>query len=385
MLLAGGCSSESVVVSLAAHQAACLRAVVATMDSSFHRLSAADITLLQQNGICTYDMPEYNDEQRLGNGDRGYGPIVHAYAGAWGRQLLSHVDFDKGWLFMAIVNVESGNIPSTYGRLGLGTGYNCMYIQHTHWPSPSLSLKSSWDIAMGPIDATGFCSGGIAKVLARRSEQPLDPADSYPVAARFMEAPNLEPTLGVRCGNVWCIAGAKGGGDVLPPAFSGLSGIGSSSRWAVKGWFDDQTLAINSGSGLAPFMRLAVVPNDNLGTYDVAHFVSGGWTEVATIIVPKGASLGKYGTSGHGFGLAEGKNTLFIHADDKGGGVYVWSGRIVNASFPAGHVYGKEVHWEDHRSVGIPIDGTARWHWSETDEELWVRCDVGCCLVYGDS
>jgi hypothetical protein len=332
---------------------------------------------LERNGLCTFDMPEYNDEQALIHG-AAYGPVAHAYAFAYGRLITTYMSFNASWTLLGLVLVDAGAIPPVYqNRLKLTNGVNCIYAHHT-----GTNPTSGWQMAVNQPPSSGVCSGGSASLVQSHAEQPSANASDYPVTTRFMEAPGMQPTLGIRCGNVWCIAGANGAADVTPPGYGTLP-IGASMKWKVKGWFDDQTLAQGPGP-LTPFQRLAIVPADNLGSFVVSDFTAG-WKDVAVIIVPAATPTGKYGTTNPGgFALAPGKNTISIQAQTIGGGVLKWQARVTNATYPAGHVYGHDVHWTDHRALGIPIDGTAKWRWMSTDEAVWVRCDVGCCLVYGD-
>ena len=388
LMLATACEKKpgtEVAISLATSTRACARVIVQS-DSLIHGLTTPTIQALQRNGICTYSMPEYNDEQELSDGPKGYGPIARAFAIATGRQYKDHTSFDNGWVFLAAVNVDAGTLPKDYARLNLVTGLNCYYVRHRHLFAPGASLYAWWEIAIGPADATKLCGNGTATIVDKATEQPSHIADEYPVAARFMEGPGRMPQLGVRCGDVWCVAGAKGKSEIQKPPFAGLPGEGKSSRWLVKGWFDDQELGVIQGTVLTPMVHLAIVPNDKLGDYKVGDFSTP--REVATVLVPKGLQLHKYGELERvqGYGFAEGTNTLYLWTYTKPDGALGWKAGIVNANYPTppGHEYRKDVFREDHSTDGIEIDPTARWHWVDTDEEVWVRCDVGCCLVYGD-
>jgi len=309
--------------------APCVRDL-ATVDSMF-KFDTSAINTFQRNGLCTFDMPEYNDEQALIHG-AAYGPVAHAYAYAYGRLITTYMSFNTSWTLLGLVRVDAGAIPPVYAnRLNLTNGINCVYAHHS-----GSNPTSGWQMAINQPPSSGVCSGGSAVLLQSHAEQPSTTAADYPVTARFMEAPGMQPTLGIRCGNVWCIAGANGAADVTTPGFGTPGGPGV--RWVVKGWFDDQTLAHGPGP-LQPFQRLAIVPTDNLGSFVVSDFTTG-WKDVAVIKVPVGTPLGKYGTTGTGgFALVPGMNVIAILASSAGPGVYKWQARVTNSMYPTGHIY----------------------------------------------
>jgi hypothetical protein len=57
----------------------------------------------------------------------------------------------------------------------------------------------------------------------------------------------------------------------------------------------------------------------------------------------------------------------------------VWSARITHESGRVSAIHG--VHRTDHSKWLTSVPATARWRWLDTDEDVWVGCDIGCCLI----
>ena len=102
------------------------------------------------------------------------------------------------------------------------------------------------------------------------------------------------------------------------------------------------------------------------------------WPLVATIHMargPRGKLPDKYAK---GYGLAFGSNNMWLHADSgktsAGKDTVFWKARIDTSLF--------DVIREEHPGYVVP--GTARWGWSDGDEQVWVACMVGCCMVKPD-
>lgn len=386
LLMAGACIGPDPMVTVGPlpGPTPCTGAV--TMTDSSHQIRPDTRAFLLANGYCNFFIPEYHDEQRLTDGDDDYGPIAYAFAYQTAGAYPSHTNFDNGWINAAVIDIHDGNLYPPYHALKLRRGLNCLFLTHVHD-----GQSDRWRAAMAP-PVNGSCSSvDRADLLPMVAEQPSQDPNDYPIAARFEEGPGRKPYIGVKCANYWCIVGTANGSGLIPPAFAGLPGQGTSSRWRIKGWFDDQTLgapAAEGHFGIQPRLKLAIVPVDNLGTLTIADFANTGspdpWVHVATVIVPPHLALPpKYGMRGlGGYGMAAGVNRLYLRAVPTGPNSYDWFARVHNPANPAGeYIYPTKVVRVDHSSTGIPVPPTARWRWVDSDEEVWVRCDAGCCRI----
>lgn len=347
---------------------------------------------LTRNGFCNYFVPEYHDEQRLTKGlqanDDYYGiAYSYAYPIPTVSPLQTHLGFDTRFVNVASVTVTGsvGPASSPYRGLNLQSGENCVYLKHIH-----AGASARWEARILP-PVSGLCTGGGGAPIQTEEELLGSTPSDYPTVTRWMEGPGRKPLLGVRCGDRWCIIG-PGANAALSAVHMGQAGAGSSSRWTVRGWHDEQTLGVlgtPSDHGiLQNGPRLSLVPHDLLETRQIKDFLGDDWIPVATVIVPDGVALpAKYGAR-PGYGLAPGVNTISIRAS--GSYPYTWRARLTNsstcpASLPnGGCVYARNVHWEDHSSLTSFVPGTARWRWKDNDEEMWVRCGLGCCMIQPD-
>jgi len=352
-------------------------------DTSDHAITADHATVLRTNGYCQYLIPEYHDEQRLSDGGNDYGPLAKVYAFPEAAALNAHTDFDTRFINVAILTVGpgSGPLPGPYNALHLNTGANCVWLQHLHFGSG----KAAWWGAVSRPDNAGVCGNTTAQLITAIAEQPNTDPTWYPPVSRFEESHGRVPNIGVKCGNAWCIIGPGVNGQLKQPSFTGAGPIPTTPQWQVKGWFDDQTVGAPgtpSNFGIKPTVGLSVVPKSDLASKNYAAFAAG-WVEVATVLVPQGISLpDKYKDINPGYGFVLGENTISITARMENGEV-VWRARVRNSRFPAGreHEYSHPVKWTDHSGVTTFVPATARWRWNDADEEMWIRCDIGCCRV----
>lgn len=356
-----------------------------TFDTMTHRLDVDVRTRLIANGYCNYFIPEYHDEQRLSNGGSDYGPITYSYAYQVAGAHQDHTPFDNAWVNVAIIEVGAGTLYSTYRALKLETGPNCLFLKHEHEPGG----KERWRAVIAPPENGIHCASVNEASRVPMVAEPPVAVGTIPPVTRFEEGVGRAPRVGVKCGNQWCIVGVADGNGVLPPAFAGLPGAGTSSRWTVRGWFDDQTLGVTGSGGnfgIRPRVKYAIVPDDNLGNQTVQTFIdattNNSWVPVARILIPEGAQIpAKYAGQNPGYALRPKMNTLWIRATVSGADT-IWTAKV---SYETGgeYIYPRPVRWRDHRSYGIPVPATARWRWDDRDEEIWVRCDVGCCMIEG--
>lgn len=314
--------------------------------------------------------PLADDEQRFELTSGLYGPLVSAFPddnlGNYGS-----VDAFETTRLVALVTLADnvpGNEPG-YASLNINqAGKYCVFLKHTghsdrDWLASTVKTNTPCDQVSTPTTLP-------IKAHAERSSfdnDTWDRPDDYPAAVRFVEGTAKAMFLGVRCGNRLCIIGTDRRNQVEKPAHS--RGTGRPMR-NVRVWHDDQRLAAGSSlNDMRPTMRAAIIPDSNLARKSLSVLQSPGHQPVAVIEI-SGPVPPKYRKA---YGFITGTNTIYMHLDDATKG----NALIVNAS----GVQVRKVTREDHTDQVLDLPATARWRWKDTDEEIWVRCDVGCCMI----
>lgn len=333
----------------------------------------------------TCDGGTFTDDQKFILNANDYGP--HAYVapstdlGSWTRS----ADFSTPRL-VALAYVDQqpaapGGLPAAYTALLLSAGANCVYLHYA---------GTSFTAYVEP--ATTPCSTSYAPNPARAL--PVEPvtnpswdsgseqqqADNVPPVARFHEARGAGNSryalMGVRCGNRWCLIQPK---TAVTEENDAHQGDHQDRRgWSIKGWSDQQHLAIaNATGGLMPSsLKAAIYPEDDLKTKTFPMPPAGsrpGDAQHAATIVVRGKPLDAYDDKWH---LRSGNNSLFLWKDSSG----AWHGEIQNKKW-LGLVTNHIPVQVERLHAGSNPPATARLLWSATDEDLWVACDGGCCYV----
>src|SRR5207245_9510779 len=100
---------------------------------------------------------------------------------------------------------------------------------------------------------------GSSTTFLQVSTQANDAA--YPPVARWDWDPaHHEQYIGIKCGVAWCEVGsqqfAPAPALTAGPSFDPVTGFtattGSDHVYTIKGWYDEQQLAVPAGDGLAP-------------------------------------------------------------------------------------------------------------------------------------
>jgi hypothetical protein len=339
-------------------------------------MSDSLVHFLERNGYCTYNIVQYHDQQRLSKGNEPYGPVAMVFA-------LDHVvsrehnHFDAGYRNVAVAYVKTSDSPgnsltATYRNLGLRDSITCIYLRHRH----QTGRKDWWEAATAPPQGDE-CTGTTEVSLDVRHIEPYSDPAAYPPVARFVESHGRRPMIGIRCATGWCFIGANRFADILPPIHAGLPGAGLGREWTVPGWFDEQHLAVKDGNRLHPRFRLSIVPTEDLANADEAAYARPSGVHVATIIVPPHVTIPpQYARTDTGYGLRPGANRVYIFKIAEND----WRAHIVNSSFPQGTPH-RRVKRRDHSHFDYAVPPTARWRWVDTDEEIWVACAAGCCMI----
>jgi hypothetical protein len=351
---------------------------------STHQFSDSIAIVLPQNGYCTYLIPEYHDDQALrANDNTTYGPVVWTFASPWVGNYTQPSDFEGSlWLNVAIVKVDpySAALPPEYQRLHLQVGFNCMFLHHDTSESPR-----HWIAAMVPAAKDSDCGGltiTASDTLPVYDEHQSPDANDYPAVTRIIEASDTHSYIGVRCGNSWCVVGATFP-QVPKASFDGVTNAGVSARWRVKGWFDEQHLAVvDATNRLRPQQLAALIPSDSLSLFDSTAYAKG-WKLVAQVYFPD-PPVGKYGQpDANGYGWTQGFNKVWLHSTvvsrPTSKDTVIWTSAFGEDAGHATHI--KQVIRTDHGQDSLPVPWTARWRWAAGDEQMWVACLAGCCMV----
>jgi hypothetical protein len=338
----------------------------------------------------------YGDKQSFLKTDGTYGPLVAAYPADNLADYTNATDFTTPQAIAALNLAEdvSDQEPG-YGRFGFqsvrgnfAAGDYCVFLAYQNgnrWATTTVMVPSTApdDIKCSDLKPNTQPAGW-PSVLPEDSAFPNDPwpnATDYPPTVRLIEGKDATTRragfLGVRCFNRDCILGASNKSDLMPPGHSAKPG---NSRRSVRLWHDDQHLADPDGSGspVSGTTRAAVIPDVNLASQD-ENALTAGYIHVAVVEVQGDASAAYVNR----YGLAKGTNDVFLQLDPAPAGSHPASGSALIKN-SAGVFKTLHVTRIDHHLEVSDVPAVARWAWSAEDEQIWVRCDVGCCMIDPD-
>lgn len=358
----------------------------ASVDKAHRGLSDSTSAFAVRAGIYHWCIPEYHDDQRLhdGNGSNvEYGPIAHTLAHPDLALLTSHTQFDGEWVNVAIVDLDlplESPMPQPYIDLGITTQHSCVYLKHHH------RLWKEWYSGL-VAPATTNCASpdeDVGTYLDVKEEWYSDNHADYPPVTRFIEGNGGRTLLGVMCTNRICVLGRKPIGSVPGKAHQGVLALEGDSRGNVKGWFDDQVLGAPDAAPkyrIHRMVRGSLIPMRYPIPLRIADYLTG-YKPVAYAFFP--GQLDPDSKYAAAFGFSQGMNAISLKAELDGTNAdgspkYKWTALITNA---LGATKEKGVEREDHAKFGMTsVPATARWRWRDTDEDVWVSCDIGCCLI----
>jgi hypothetical protein len=337
-------------------------------------------TFCTRLAFTTCDIPEYTDDQRfMGQTPQTYGPIAYIAPTPNLDTYTSDTDFQgTSAKLVAFVKVGTGVLPATYTDLRLTTGFQCLYLRHD---GTSFAAYMTPPVASNP-PCTPMIAPDASRMLpvkAAVNPSSFPGAANIPPVARFREgkqgASAGVPHIGVRCGDKWCMVLPQGADvDTLPVPHKGEHP--NRRTWAVHGWGDEQHIAfVNSTAIERSTHEGSVLPVPELGSITDAMFRND-FQHVATVRFYQ-KPLGKYVSK---WNYKKGENEVWIkRLNDTD-----WTAEIRNEAKFLGIPYTAKhtvfVAWHSH---GHPIPQAARFLWSDTDEDLWVACEDGCCKVSG--
>ena len=284
---------------------------------------------------------------------------------------------------------------SKYHPLKIEPGFNCLYLYHPRSGTPewgakmvSVTDQSECDKNINPESTTN------GNLEAHGTSVSTFTQSDYPPVARWDRDPVTgHQYAGVRCESAWCEIGETGfhpSASYPPLSTSPAQG---ERVFAIKGWYDEQYLAVQNTAGLTPGSVMGTAyPDSALGHRKQADFLKT-WRAAAHIVlhsasdayqsklnlepgaVPEPAdSLNLcYGTKRDC--VPQGSESS-VQCQDNGQQTY-WA-KIVSTVTKTTRY--KCVTYRAHFGVNMPA--TVRWRWLYNDETNWVRCPDGCCQVH---
>jgi hypothetical protein len=307
------------------------------------------------------DIAGYNDEQRLpGDGSNDYGAIVRLYVAP---QAPTQQQLGAGAI-AALMEVEGGNGHPL-------AAYNMLKIDNVAGPKLyCVFLKSgnpagSYDGYVTPVQSDGTtCTpiGGNNQYMLSSEVDTSEP--DAPYVARFVEDDNGKPAIGVGCGT--------------PPTFV-FCHLGRGVGMGKKALGDEQDLAIPASGSTPPVSRTSIA--GRITPEPAPPGFSPTPVKVATISLsaaPDPSVPSKYKT----WGLALGDNGVWISKDAQNNW---WAQFVPGTTAPTTQTMFRITRTDHSGSSSPPVPVAARWAWSDTDEDVWVACDQGCCTISGDT
>jgi hypothetical protein len=325
--------------------------------------------------------PEYTDDQPfMGENKQTYGPTAFIAPAEDLDTRTSEIDFQAAPVLVAYVLVPQSPLPlsRTYTDLRLGYGNHCVFLMHAGGEFKAYVVpETSGTCASYPAPLPAHELRVIAVASAAFPGHP-----NIPPVARFHEGekgPNAGvPFLGIKCGSSWCLVLPQAqAGEIVKEWLPPHAGVHNDRQtWSVYGWNDSQHLALPNPNGglMRSTMRASVVAVPNLDNITEAQYAQG-FQHVATVYFT-GGTAGKYKGA---WNFRKGHNEVFIRKINDS----TWAGEIRRKRILGGwSVKEVFVHRRDHNTS---VPGTARFMWTDTDEDLWIECDDGCCRVSGSS
>jgi hypothetical protein len=335
-------------------------------------------------------VPEYHDCQRmLSSNKSAYGSLIAVFARS-GLDSIPDPPAVRGTLNRVVYFAAEQaaatilNYDGPYDPLHIESGINCLYLYAINgkWAAHIIKTGDEHD-CLKPLSS--FTGGTDLKVNV------IGDKDVPPVARWDWDDRHREQYIGIRCGTQWC--------EVYNPSNPALA---SSARYvgppkvSVKGWYDEQVLAVN-GPSTGPIL----VPGGVVGTIfpigDLAQnpeSVFTTWKPVArvSLAAPSPAYLAKFSfvvgpppDAKSVVSLCMGTrdachvpSTANVTPCNQGGDPWwarIESGTDANSTIVGYHCVIRRKH------SGVSIPGVVRWRWQTTDDDMWIRCPVGCCQV----
>jgi len=309
-----------------------------------------------------------------------------------------------------------------YDALGIGPNFNCLFLYFDATGNLSAKVVNvglPGSNGKACFDASNFNDQGRPLEVFRTPGL----ADSdYPPAARWDWDPvNNRQYIGIKCGAAWCEIGSRGARPFTVSAGHApelASTITVPRVLGVKGWYDEQFLAVKDGSGqfVPSGLKGIVIPDPDLVSKHKGNFDQK-WVHVAYVgldTMTGAPEAAKYYKQKFNFDPVPAQlplthmNMLSMcygtrsdcHVPSpppaEGCGPeqklpFIWFIKRVWVRLDApsgGRPMYRCVTRRDH-AAGLPPNGTnpatARFRWLALDETTWNYCEVaGCCEADGN-
>ncbi|HEX7023230.1 MAG TPA: hypothetical protein VF187_00305 [Gemmatimonadales bacterium] len=287
-----------------------------------------------------------------------------------------------------------------YEPLGIKPLFNCLYMFRD---ASATNGIAAFMVSVGPDEAACLkeydpSMGGTKLLVVPQTPASPFTWEDIPAVARWDWDPrSRRQYIGIRCDLQWCEVGPENGFGTSQGHYFTLDKKRERRTWWIKGWHDEQQLAVKAGNGLKPIPSVGtVVPDSALGDYSDASFPKNVWVPAARVTIQpfapeyrKKLGLGPVAPNAK----PDRMNQLELCKAD-------WTACAAAAggspSQPTLNCAGTASDWWARMIApdgGIkyfcvirtahatPIAGTARWRWLLKDETIWVRCAEGCCQV----
>jgi hypothetical protein len=378
------------------------------------------------------NVPEFNDCQQFikvdGNGTSSYLPLFAIFSRDDLALFASRLDevptlitaADSSVALAAGRPLPVGEIYALnqgYATLGIEPEFNCLFLYAKYGTPSGLEAKV---VPVG-VDEKKCSAAGTDTLKGKALEVHRQffgkSGGNVPDVARWdWDSKKNEQHMGIGCGKAWCDIGASA---FTPSSAHAATIISPDDRVrAVKGWYDEQTLAFplippSVGPPHVGTVVGTLVPapdlGDESGDPQLTHFASS-WKPVATVAIPLTTTyMNKLNLQESSFPrmtdsvfLCWGNQRKDCIADSvtykpqctpgdtlqgkwwskivSRSGSVALSGAGATAAPPSIRYYcvSRRGH-EDMLNFHIP--GVVRWRWDIKDETMWVRCLEGCCEV----
>lgn len=340
-------------------------------------------------------VPEFHDCQRLLiDAATSYGPLVGVFASndlgaAQAASIAGHLPVAE------LVNFD----PVSYPPLGIKPNFNCLYMFRDSMAANGIraimvsvnldekACEKVYDPAM---------AGTELHVQPYTPEDPLTWEDIPAVARWDWDPKSRRQYIGIRCDMQWCEVGASGFSPSEGHKHPFSEKKEKRTFW-IKGWYDEQRLAVRVGNGLRPLQSVGtIVPDSALDDYSNTSFPKSRWVAAARVAVrpyhptyqaklgigpvpdsdiPNKMNRLELCNAAWGDCAAAAGDSPPQPTKNCTGATIDWWARMIT---PTGTTKYFCVIRTAHTHALV---GTARWRWLLQDETIWVRCAEGCCQV----
>jgi hypothetical protein len=294
---------------------------------------------------------------------------------------------------------------AAYPRLGiLEAGVSCLYLyRRGEWRAKMVSTGMRETDCSREADPDQLSGQNVTDLtVVSYHSTPFTNLADYPQAARWDSDREGSYYAGVACGTAWCEVGVEPAGRsqrYLERQPNGRAEARGLARiWDIKGWYDEQRLAVpgpNGGLVRHPTLVGVIFPDSLLESRTPREF-GNAWVPVAYVGLSEDHPFYKerfnfdrtnVGGPFNTIELCQGseaacgvpKGVPACKVDDSAldmRDLNPWWARIVAAGDGSPR-YRCVTRYQF--PTGVEYRGVTRWRWLADDETGWMRCLAGCC------